>query len=169
MPTADLTGQRFGMLTVVSKSGVDKYGISQWQCLCDCGGSSIASISNLRNGNTTSCGCYGRRRKSEANRTHGGSGTRLHRIWKAMKVRCYDQNFQFYRHYGGRGITICDEWRNNFEAFRDWALANGYEDALTIDRIDNDKGYSPDNCRWVTMVEQNQNKRAENGQKIKEE
>lgn len=85
-----------------------------------------------------------------------------------MHTRCYNEHFAAYKYYGGRGITICDEWRENFQAFHDWAMANGYRDDLTIDRIDNDKGYSPDNCRWITMEEQNKNKRAENGYKVKE-
>jgi hypothetical protein len=164
----DLSGEVFGKLTVLKKVGVDKYKISQWECLCDCGNITVASISNLRNGNTTSCGCYGRERKREANKTHGKSNTRVHRIWKAMHTRCYNPNFKFYHHYGGRGITICDEWLHNFQAFYDWAMVNGYKDDLTIDRIDSNKGYSPHNCRWVTMAEQNKNKRAGNGLKIKE-
>ena len=85
-----------------------------------------------------------------------------------MKNRCYHPSYHAFNHYGGRGITVCDEWRNNFEAFYKWALSNGYRDNLTIDRKDNDKGYSPDNCKWSTMKEQNQNKRAKNGYKIKE-
>ena len=126
MSAIDLTGQRFGMLTVVAKCGYDKHHLSQWECLCDCGNKSVASISNLRNGNTTSCGCYGKKRKSECNTTHGLSGTRIHRIWKAMRTRCYNKNFFAYKHYGGRGVTICNEWINDFQAFYDWAMANGY-------------------------------------------
>lgn len=169
MIVADLTGQRFGKLCVIRKIGKDKYGISQWECLCDCGNLTAASISNLRNGNTTSCGCYGRQRKSDANSTHRKSGTRLHRIWKAMHTRCYNKNFFAYKYYGGRGISICDEWLHDFQAFHDWAIANGYADNLTIDRIDVNGNYCPGSCRWATMEEQNQNKRAQNGKKIQEE
>lgn len=164
----DLTGLRFGRLVVIKKHSVDKYGISQWECLCDCGNKTIASLSNLRNGNTTSCGCFGIQRKREANTTHGKTGSRLHRIWKAMHTRCYNPRFFAYKHYGGRGIAICPEWKNDFQAFHDWAMANGYRDNLSIDRINNDMGYSPDNCRWATTAEQNNNKRAENGYRIKE-
>ena len=96
------------------------------------------------------------------------SDTRLYRIWVDMHNRCYQKSYHAYNHYGGRGITICDEWLHDFQTFFNWAIENGYKDNLSIDRIDNEKGYSPDNCRWVTMEEQNKNKRVENGFKIKE-
>lgn len=165
----DITGQRFGRLLVIQKAEPRKgYNGAMWKCVCDCGKTTIVNGQNLKSGNTTSCGCYGIERKTNTPKTHGKSGTRLHRIWKAMHSRCYNKNFHAYNHYGGRGITICDEWLHDFQAFHDWAIVNGYKDNLSIDRIDNDKGYSPDNCRWVTMEEQNKNKRAENGFKIKE-
>ena len=165
----DITGQRFGRLVVLRRSAPKKgYHGAMWECLCDCGTVTIANGQNLKRGNTTSCGCYGREKRTDSVRTHGESGTRLHCIWKAMHTRCYNPNFFAYKHYGGRGIGICSEWAEDFQAFYDWAMSNGYEDNLTIDRINSNGNYSPDNCRWVTMTEQNKNKRAENGYKVKE-
>lgn len=97
-----------------------------------------------------------RRRMVERNTIHGESGTKLNRKWKKMKERCYNTNCERYKNYGGRGITVCEEWQG-FIPFRDWALANGYEEGLSIDRINNDGNYEPSNCRWVTMAEQNRN------------
>lgn len=159
----DLTGQRFGRLTVVSRAENDKNKNPRWLCRCDCGHQTIVLGHLLRNGNTQSCGCLSHEQHSalmkEMNKVHEWTGTRLYRIWGAMKSRCYNPKQRNYKHYGGRGITICDEWLYDFVAFRDWALANGYCEDLTIDRIDNDKGYSPDNCRWTTMKEQRLNQR----------
>ena len=127
--------------------------------MCDCGRETIVAQSSLRSGVTQSCGCLMRELSSKRATKHGGRKTRLYRIWDNMKSRCSNPTKGNYKEYGGRGIKVCEEWLHDFAAFRDWALANGYDDALTIDRIDNDKGYSPDNCRWITQAEQNRNQR----------
>ena len=158
MKCHDLTGKRYGNLTVISKSAPIN-GRSNWLCKCDCGNETIVRTSNLESGHTKSCGCYKRMREIEANTVHGLSNTRIHRIWDNMKTRCLNKNSPAFRFYGGRGITICEEWLNDRSKFFEWALSNGYSDNLTIERIDNDKGYYPDNCAWVTKEMQYKNKR----------
>lgn len=162
MRTIDLTGQRFGWLTVIERTGSIR-GHSVWLCRCDCGKETVATSDNLKSGHVQSCGCLKRdttrKIRTELNTIHGGRKTRLYRIWDGMKARCTRPSHKSYKNYGSRGITICAEWLNDFGAFQKWALAHGYQDDLTIDRIDNDKGYSPDNCRWVTMADQSRNKR----------
>lgn len=168
MAYKDLTGQRFGMLTVTGRCGLDvSRKNAMWFCLCDCGDGTITSTSHLKSGHTKSCGCQkGATENNIATRlqpTHGMSRTRLYKTWLGMRARCNNPNNPKYDLYGGRGIMVCEEWLHDFVPFHDWAMANGYRDDLTIDRIDCDGNYEPSNCRWATITEQNRNRRNAKG------
>lgn len=161
MGKIDMTGQRFGRLVVLHEDGRNKYGSVLWRCRCVCCNEVTVRGVDLRNGNTTSCGCYNHERSVECNTTHGMSSSRLYSVWRKMLVRTgihKGANEKTKRNYQDRGITVCEEWRT-FENFRDWALTHGYSDHLEIDRIDNDRGYMPENCRWVTDKENVNNRR----------
>lgn len=158
MARIDLTGQRFGRLTVIEYVGTVNQK-AKWLCKCDCGNEKIVSTKCLRNGETKSCGCYHKDRASVANLTHGKTNSRLYITWNNIKNRCYRTSRKDYKNYGGRGITVCEEWRNSFQAFYEWAMANGYREDLTIDRINVNGNYEPSNCRWVDLKTQANNTR----------
>ena len=159
----DMTNKQFGRLLVIEQSDYVKHGRPRWLCRCDCGNEVVVDGTPLRRGDVVSCGCARKERAiamAKGHITHGGSKTRLYRIWHRMKCRCYKINAPDYARYGGRGITVCDEWLKDFESFRSWALSNGYNENLTIDRINVNGNYCPSNCRWADAITQHNNTRS---------
>ena len=154
----DLSGQVFGRWSVVKSSsarGLDR-GVL-WECVCSCGNIKEVSSNSLRSGKSRSCGCLSREILLATNTTHGLTGTPLYRTWVALKDRCYNKSAKYYKNYGGRGIKVCNKWRESFENFYE-DMIGGYKKGLQLDRVNNDKGYSKDNCRWTTCQQNLQNR-----------
>lgn len=159
----DITGKKFGKLTVLVRTSLraadGRSSNRLFICECDCGEIILINGGNLVTGNTISCGCEHRKVVKEVSSTHSMSKDRIYKIWAGIKVRCYNNKCESYFRYGGRGIKVCDEWKDDFMNFYNWAMNNGYKDDLTIDRIDVNGNYEPDNCKWIPLCEQSWNKR----------
>ena len=155
----NLVGKKIGRFTILSRAENGKNGEPRWNCLCDCGNKKIVYSVNLNHGRTLSCGCLGHENAIKANTIHAQKHTRLYTIWQNIKARCNNPKSEFYKNYGGRRITICDDW-NSFISFRDWALANGYANNLFIERKNNNGNYTPENCCFASMKEQSRNRRS---------
>lgn len=160
IPIEELLNKKFGRLTIISEAKPHQQPNGDIQrlfsCLCDCGNKTIARLSNLRSGNSRSCGCYNREMTSKTNTIHQKSQTRLYVIWSSMKARCSNPKNISYKYYGGKGVKVCDEWQNNFQSFYDWSMENGYKAGLTIDRKESDGNYELSNCQWISTKENTQ-------------
>lgn len=153
----DLTGQKFGKLTVLEKCK-SLNSSTRWLCQCDCGNLTIVHATSLKSGNTKSCGCV-RSELSKSRATHGMTKTPLYGVWNSMKQRCNNPNSTSFASYGKRGVSVCKEWEDDFMNFHNWANASGYAEGLSIDRINVNGNYEPSNCRWVDIETQANNKR----------
>lgn len=156
----DIKGKKFGRLTALEYVGADKYGNPMWLCVCECGTEKVIRQCHLINNHTISCGCYNRENNwgKARHTTHGKYYTKLYKTWRGIISRCYNKNSSNYINYGGRGIIVCDEWRNDFMSFYNWSYDNGYKEELSIERINVNGNYEPSNCCWIPLVEQANNK-----------
>lgn len=152
----DLTGKTFNRLTVIKRAEVGKKEV-YYLCKCTCGKEKIIRGKDLKYNKIKSCGCLNKEKTTERNTKHNLRHTRIYRIWLLMKNRCLNSKYYLFKNYGGRGITICNEWKNDFMSFYNWAMNNGYDEHLTIDRIDVNGNYEPFNCRWATKLQQQRN------------
>ena len=157
----NLMSQKFGKLTVIEKADNNKQGKQMWVCKCDCGKIKVKPVTtnDLKSGKVKSCGCLYLESNKGRRLSHGLTHSRIYNIWQGLLSRCYYSKNVAFKNYGGRGITVCEEWRNDFKAFYNWSISNGYSEKLTLDRINSNGNYNPSNCRWVSMKEQENNRR----------
>ena len=157
MKTIEITGQKFGMFTVLGRAE-NRGKNTAWKCVCECGNEKDVLTYNLISGKSKSCGCARITTLKRVMTKHGGRKTRIYGIFKGMCARCYNDHNPAYHYYGGKGVKICDEWKNDFAKFREWSFENGYDETSSIDRINPNGGYCPENCRWVSPQKQQNNK-----------